>query len=195
MLSAGLCRAEPSSAEVSATAPSPSRTPPSRRGRGLSLFSFTTTDYRPSDPVPREAIEVGQRQPDRVTGPGHDEFWAYSAAGELRIQRCDAWDACRWPPTESCERCGHRQLTWEAGLAAAPSISWSPSSGGATRNSNVPYTRSLTVELGPKGRCSSVTRRGSPTTSSYKKGTRTRVAFVDCEDDPGTFRLPVFEKE
>jgi len=67
---------------------------------------------------------VRQRRPNRVTGPGHDGFWEYCAAGELRIQRCDACGHRSWPPVESCERCDHRQLTWQLTSGLGRVVSW-----------------------------------------------------------------------
>ena len=133
-----------------------------------------------------------QRRPNRVTGPGHDGFWEYCAAGELRIQRCDACGHRSWPPVESCERCDHRQLTWQLTSGLGRVVSWCTFERQYYPELDVPWDTIL-VELdeGPLF----ISNPQGFTNEELAQGTRVRVAFLDCEDDTGTFRLPVFEKE
>jgi uncharacterized OB-fold protein len=46
--------------------------------------------------------------------PTHDTapFWEGCAAGELRVQRCDACGHHRFPPAPLCPRCWSRDATW-----------------------------------------------------------------------------------
>jgi uncharacterized OB-fold protein len=136
--------------------------------------------------------EVGERRPNRVTGPGHDEFWEYCAAGELRIQRCEACGHRSWPPVESCERCGRRHLTWELASGGGRVVSWCTFERQYYPELDVPWDTIL-VELdeGPLF----ISNPQGFTNEELAQGTRVRLAFLDCEDDNGTFRLPVFEKE
>ena len=43
-----------------------------------------------------------------VVSPDTEFFWAGTAAGELRIQRCDGCGALRHPPGPRCPSCGTR---------------------------------------------------------------------------------------
>jgi len=47
-----------------------------------------------------------QKRPDRVLGAGHDDFWAWCAKQELRLQRCTQCGKIAWPVVKSCEHCG-----------------------------------------------------------------------------------------
>jgi uncharacterized protein len=125
-------------------------------------------------------------------GPGHDEFWAFCAADELRIQQCDACAHLSWPPVESCERCGHGRLSWELTSGVGSVVSWCTFERQYYPELDVPWDTIL-VELddGPLF----ISNPKAFTNDEVGRGTRVRVTFVDCEDDTGTFRLPVFEKE
>ena len=134
-----------------------------------------------------------ERRPDRTLGPSHDEFWQYCAAGELRIQRCDSCGHLNWPPVDgACEKCGHDGLTWERLSGRGRLVSWctfDQSYYGDTMA--VPYDAIL-VELdegalfisNPKGFDRTEIEADMPVT----------VAFLECEDQTGEFRLPVFER-
>ena len=134
---------------------------------------------------------MAERRPKRVLGPGHDEFWAACGDGELRIQRCDACRHLSWPPTASCERCGHDQLAWERLSGGGSVVSWCTFERRYYAELDVPWDTIL-VELdeGPLF----ISNPLGFTNGEVVQGMRVRLAFVDCEDDAGPFRLPVFEK-
>ena len=134
---------------------------------------------------------MGERRPNRVRGGAHDQFWAYCAQEELRFQRCDACRHLSWPPVDACERCGQDQLTWELHSGGGSVVSWCTFERRYYAELDVPWDTIL-VELddGPLF-------IGNPvgfTNDEVAQGTRVHVTFVDCEDDTGAFRLPVFEK-
>src|SRR2546421_8936 len=79
---------------------------------------------RPTRSSSPEVGEVAERRPNRVQGPEHDQFWAYCAGGELRIQRCDACGHLSWPPTSLCEHCGSGRLTWAPMTGVGRVVSW-----------------------------------------------------------------------
>ena len=54
---------------------------------------------------------------------GDVRFWAYVAAGELRIQRCTECHAFRHPPRPVCAHCGAESAEWVA--AAGTGEVWS----------------------------------------------------------------------
>jgi uncharacterized OB-fold protein len=135
---------------------------------------------------------MAQRRPDRTLGPGHDEFWAWCAKGELRLQRCSSCGRISWPVVEACEFCGCKDMTW------APMSGRGKIAGWCTFERDyysgvlpMPWDTIL-VELdegplflsNPKG-------FGWP---EAKVGMPVKLALIECEDSAGIFRLPVFEK-
>ena len=65
-----------------------------------------------------------QKRPDRTLGPGHDEFWAWCARGELRLQRCGDCGGLSWPVVSACEHCDSTKLTWERMSGRGKLVSW-----------------------------------------------------------------------
>ena len=135
---------------------------------------------------------MAERRPDRTLGPGHDEFWAWCGKGELRLPRCNSCGELSWPVVEACEFCGAKEFTWEPMSGRGKIFSW------CTFERDyyagvlpIPWDTIL-VELdegplflsNPKGFSWTETKVGAPV----------KLAFIDCEDRAGTFRLPVFER-
>ena len=58
--------------------------------------------------------------PDRDSAP----FWEGVAAGELRLQRCSACAAWRWPARAICGRCHSFDATWAAVSGTGRIVSW-----------------------------------------------------------------------
>ena len=54
---------------------------------------------------------MAETRPNRVRGPGHDDFWAACAKGELRLQRCDACRHVYFPPRPFCPQCASREVS------------------------------------------------------------------------------------
>ena len=136
---------------------------------------------------------MAEKRPNRTLGSGHDEFWRFCDEGELRIQRCRSCGHLSWPPVEAaCEKCGHTELEWQRLSGQGNVISWCTferSYYGETFP--IPWDTIL-VELDE-----------GPLFVSNPKGfdrdeivphMRVTVAFVECEDAAGVFRLPVFER-
>ncbi|MFI5047184.1 MAG: Zn-ribbon domain-containing OB-fold protein [Acidimicrobiia bacterium] len=126
-----------------------------------------------------------------MTGPEHDEFWAHCADGELRIQQCAACRHWSWPPADACERCGSGALAWERLSGDGRVVSWCTFERRYYTELDVPWDTIL-VELdeGPLF----ISNPSGFTNAELIQAMRVRVAFVDCEDDAGPFRLPVFER-
>jgi uncharacterized OB-fold protein len=134
---------------------------------------------------------MAERRPPRVTGPGHDEFWQHCAAGELRIQRCDSCRHLSWPPVTACEKCGSAGVTWER------------MSGEGTIASACTFERryygdlldipweTILVELDEGALF--ISNPSGFSIDDHGPGARVSVTFLDCEDDTGEFRLPVFQ--
>lgn len=92
---------------------------------------------------------------------------------------------------ESYERCGHRQLKWELISGGGCVVSWCTFERRYYPELDVPWDTIL-VEL-DEGPLFISNPSGFPN-DEVVQGLRVRVSFVDCEDDAGTFRLPVFER-
>lgn len=133
-----------------------------------------------------------QTRPNRTLGPGHDEFWAGCAQGELRIQRCTACKELHWPVVATCEHCGSTALTLEALSGKGKVVSWCSFVQDYYRGMMpVPYNN-IMVELdeGPLF-------ISNPADFSYDDITLNMpvaVTFIDAEDGAGAFKLPVFKK-
>jgi len=135
---------------------------------------------------------MAQRRPDRIRGPGHDDFWAWCERGELRLQRCAACGRISWPVVAECEFCGGLEL------------SWARMSGRGTIVSGCTFERdyykgvlplpceTILVELeeGPFF----ISNPVDLTWREIEPGMPVKLVFIDCEDSGGPFKLPVFEK-
>ncbi|MFA7248457.1 MAG: OB-fold domain-containing protein [Dehalococcoidia bacterium] len=131
-----------------------------------------------------------ERRPNRTLGANHDTFWAYCNRGELRLQRCDACAAIQWPPAPLCNECLGDRFTWTE-MSGQGTIETYCTFERPYHKECVPPWEVILVQLdeGPLfiSNASGFVAEGMP------RGTAVRVAFVDCEDDAGPFRLPVFE--
>jgi uncharacterized OB-fold protein len=137
-------------------------------------------------------LSVGQQRPDRTRGPIHDAFWAWCAQDELRLQRCGACDRLSWPPVEACEHCGSAGLAWAPMSGRGKVVSWCTFERDYYNGAlPIPWDTILVeLEEGPLF-------VANPKEFSWKDirpGMPVKLAFIDCEDSAGAFRLPVFEK-
>ena len=131
-----------------------------------------------------------ERRPDRVTGGAHDEFWRHCADGELWFQRCSRCALWQWPTAadECCERCGGGTV-------------WHPVSGRGRVIGQCVFERAYYQELSVPYETILVELDEGPLFISNPCGFRADqavgaavcVAFLDCTDQAGAFRLPVFE--
>jgi uncharacterized OB-fold protein len=79
------------------------------------------------------------------------EFYAFLAAGELRLQRCAACSTWRHPPRIRCAYCGSRAVTWERACGRGHVFSWTVTHRAVDPAFTPPYAI-LVVELeeGPR---------------------------------------------
>jgi uncharacterized OB-fold protein len=135
---------------------------------------------------------MAERRPNRTRGPAHDIFWSWCEKGELRLQRCTSCGQLSWPVNEGCEYCGSSAIDWERMSGRGRIISW------ATFYQDyyagllaTPYDTILVeLEEGPLF-TSDPLGFGE---AEIEFGMAVTLAFLDCEDDAGRFRLPVFER-
>jgi uncharacterized OB-fold protein len=132
-----------------------------------------------------------ERRPDRVVGAPHDEFWAFCQREKLCLQRCQQCGHTAWPVVEVCERCGREQLAWIEMSGRGTIASWSTFVRPYYRDVlPVPWDTILVeLEEGPLF----VSNPLGFTNDDIRVGMPVRVAFIDCEDRTGPFKLPVFE--
>jgi uncharacterized OB-fold protein len=133
-----------------------------------------------------------QQRPNRTLGPGHDEFWAGCAAGELHVQRCTACAQYAWPVVAACEHCGSTDLAWTPLSGKGKIVSWCSFVQDYYRGvMPVPYdTIMVELEEGP-------IFLSNPADFSYDEISAdmpVTVTFIDAEDKAGRFRLPLFRK-
>ena len=132
-----------------------------------------------------------EKRPNRTLGPVHDDFWAYCDKGELRLRRCTDCRHIAWPPVQACESCGSSSQTWEPLSGRGKVISWCTFEHRYYQEIPIPW-EAILVELeegplfvsNPKGFAWQDITPNMPV----------KLTFIDCEDDAGAFRLPVFEK-
>jgi uncharacterized OB-fold protein len=135
---------------------------------------------------------MAHKRPPRAMGPGNEEFWQGCERGELLIQKCGQCGHRPWPVVQACEQCGSDALAFEAVSGKGRLASWCtferPYYGELMP---VPYDTIL-VEL-DEGPWFIANPLGFANVEA-ELGMAVKVAFLDCEDSHGPFRLPVFEK-
>ena len=135
---------------------------------------------------------MAEKRPNRTLGPGHDTFWDWCGKGELRLQKCASCGGLTWPVRETCEFCGHGELTWQPMSGRGKVVSWCS------------FERDYYYGLLPMPwDCILVELEEGPLFLSNPKGFTWRdvvpdmavtLAFTECEDEGGFFSLPVFER-
>ena len=135
---------------------------------------------------------MAQKRPDRTLGPGHDEFWAWCAKGELRLQRCADCERLTWPVRRTCEHCGGDRLTWERMSGRGRIVSWCTFEREYYKDVlPVPWETVLVeLEEGPLF----ISNPRDLTWKDIAFGMPVTLGFADCEDSAGSYKLPVFDK-
>ena len=135
---------------------------------------------------------MAQQRPKRTLGERHDDFWAWCDREELRLQQCGHCSRLCWPPVRACEYCGGKELSWQRVSGDGRIASWCTFERDYYQGMlPIPWDTIL-VELheGPLFISNPLEFGWRDTT----QGMPVRVAFIDCEDSFGPFRLPVFKK-
>lgn len=136
---------------------------------------------------------MAERRPPRSLLNSFDEqFWQWCGKGELRLQRCRDCGHVPWPVVQVCEQCGSEKLEFEPMSGKGKLVSWCTFEQDYYRGLlPVPYD-TIVVELaeGPFFLSNPIGFRNS----EAEPGMAVKVGFLDCEDDKGAFKLPVFER-
>ena len=78
-------------------------------GEPVATMDFRVLKFKPAPPKPPQGGAIPSALPGvlrPVVSPDTAFFWAGTAAGELRIQRCDDCGTLRHPPGPACPSCG-----------------------------------------------------------------------------------------
>ena len=133
---------------------------------------------------------MAERRPDRTLGPGHDEFWAWCGKGELRLQRCENCGQISWPVVQDCEYCGDSNLVWAPMSGRGRIVSWCTFERDYYAGILPIPWETILVELeeGPLF----ISNPQGFTWRDIEAGMPVTLTFIQCEDQAGKFRLPVF---
>lgn len=133
-----------------------------------------------------------QKRPRRTLGKYHSTFWEYCNQEEFRLQRCAQCGSIEWPPSPVCSRCVSQDLQWTR------------MSGRGKIKSYCTFERQYYPECPPPWHVIFVElEEGTWFISNPKDipedeikiGLPVKVTFIDCEDQNGPFKLPVFERD
>lgn len=136
---------------------------------------------------------MAERRPDRWLGsPPHREFWDWCAKGELRLQRCNSCDALSWPVVDACELCGNTEMSWEQMSGRGTVTGWTTFERDYYAGIfPIPWDTILVeLEEGPLFLSNPI----DFTWREIRIGMPVLLAFIECEDSQGEFRLPVFQR-
>lgn len=136
------------------------------------------------------AMLSGHR-PNRVLGGPHDTFWKHCSDDELRMQYCPACNAWTWPPRPDCELCGASALQWLPMTGQGRIVGWCTFEQRYYPDLPVPWDTIL-VELEEGPLLISNPLDLEPLEHLWQLPVK--VAFIDCDDQAGPFRLPVFTR-
>jgi len=133
-----------------------------------------------------------ETRPDRILGPGHDDFWRWCDQGELRLQACDGCGKLAWPVVTTCEVCGEDRFTWQAMSGRGRLVSWCTFEHDYYKGVfPIPYETILVeLEEGPLF----ISNPVGLTWGDMEMGIPMKLAFLSCRDSHGLFQLPVFER-
>jgi uncharacterized OB-fold protein len=79
-------------------------------------------------------------RPDPVMGVHDAPYWAFAAEEELRLQRCDACGAFRYPPGPRCAQCLSDRASWTKLMGRGRVMGWTVFHRQYFQDLPVPYT-------------------------------------------------------
>lgn len=135
---------------------------------------------------------MATRRPNRTLGPFHNEFWDWCNRSEFRLQQCDTCGRIEWPPTSICSECLGEKLVWTRLRGTGTILTHSIFEKQYYPECPTPWA-TIMVELDEGPLFISNPQNMPP--HQLRQGTRVKVCFIDCVDDAGEFKLPVFEPD
>lgn len=135
---------------------------------------------------------MAETRPNRTLRPIDEPFWAACARGQLQLQQCEACGHRAWPPLAACDQCGGDTLIWKdvsgrGTVLSACSFVQDYYKGVFP----IPHdTILVALEEGPLF----LSNPHGFAFDDIAPDMPVTVAFLDCEDEAGPFKLPVFAK-
>lgn len=118
------------------------------------------------------------------------EFWQFTRAKELRLQRCSECGKFRFPAGPTCDRCLSDDYEWVKLGGQGKLISWTTFRRGYFPEYPPPHTAiALELDEGPLF-ISYPIDINAP--DDLREGMRMQVDWEDAEDRFGEYNLPVF---
>jgi hypothetical protein len=121
--------------------------------------------------------------------PYAEQFWQFTKAKELRLQRCANCGKFRWPPSAACDACLSEDYDWSAVSGAGSLLSWTTFHRGYFPEYPPPHT-TVVLELDEGPLFVSYPVGIEP--SQLAEGMRLELRWEDAEDKFGEYNLPVF---
>lgn len=133
-----------------------------------------------------------QRPPRSLETPQDQQFWEYCAKEELRLQRCGKCNHMVFPPVHPCEMCGSEDQEWEKLSGRGKLVSWCSIERDYYQGAlPIPWD-TIMVELEEGAVFLSNPKGFANADAAYEMPVK--VSFIDCEDEHGAYKLPVFER-
>ena len=133
---------------------------------------------------------MAEKRPNRTLGRYHDTFWQYCNNGEFRLQRCSGCGKYLWPPSPVCDECLSEDLTWTLVSGKGKVFSYCTFERQFYPECPAPWHVILVqLEEGPWF----ISNPKDIPESEIASGLPVKTTFIDCEDEQGEFKLPVFE--
>lgn len=128
-------------------------------------------------------------RPIRAMDPYAEQFWSFTNARELRLQRCTQCAKFRWPPGPTCDRCLCDEFEWSPVVGRGRLLSWTTFHRSYFPEYPAPHTVIvLELDEGPLFVSHSV----DIDTVSLREGMVLSLRWTDAQDKFGSYNLPVF---
>ncbi len=133
---------------------------------------------------------MARKRPERTLGDGNDTFWDWCGHGELHLPRCTHCETLAWPIEATCTTCGDKRFEWERLSGRGTIASWCTFERDYYQGQfPMPWDCILVaLEEGPLF----LANPAGMTARDLRLGLPVHAVFLECEDDAGPFKLPVF---
>ena len=133
-----------------------------------------------------------KRPPRSLETPQDHAFWEWCGKEELRLQKCGDCGHMVFPPVHPCEVCDSENLEWQKLSGKGKLISWCTIERDYYKGAiPIPWD-TIMVELDEGPYFLSNPSGFSNAEAEHRMAVQVR--FIDCEDEAGQYKLPVFER-
>jgi hypothetical protein len=133
---------------------------------------------------------VAHKRPDRTLGGDNDRFWQGCEREELHLPRCTCCGMLAWPIEAACTTCRGHTFAWERLSGRGTIVSWCTFERDYYQGHFPIPWECILVEL--EEGALFISNPDGLTWEDMRVGLPVAVAFLPCEDQAGTFNLPVF---